>query len=214
MTVTELHPNGKLTPERRAEIVRQIVADGRTPSRQDLVATYGGADGSWGNTIRAVKAERQPASVASPAREVPPPKLPAPPAIAPVTSTNVRRKRRLVVATKVAVGLVTAVAALMSYSGLRQLALAAGLGWHADILPLAVDGLVAACLFVRVVLPHNGTARAAMWVALAGSVAANAAVYGPWQLPLGYIAAAMAGFVPVAAAVGYHLLGRMLKECK
>ena len=119
----------------------------------------------------------------------------------------------LVIATKLAVAVVTIVAALLSYSGLRKLALEAGLGWHADILPLAVDGLVAACLLVRVVEPKLVVARLAMWLALVASVAANAYVYGhPWDSPLRIIAAAMAGFAPIAAGVGYHLLGRMQVE--
>jgi Protein of unknown function (DUF2637) len=203
----------------REAVYHRFVAEGGSWTIERVAAETGLKPRAAGDVSRKWKV-RMAANAASPASEVAvPPRLPpgpSPRAIekAKEAEETATRNHRLVVFAEVAVGVVTTVTALMSYSGLRQLALEAGLGWHADILPLAVDGLVAVCLFVTVVLPANRTAWVAMAVALVGSVAANAVAYGPWKLPLGYIAAAMAGFVPVAAAVGYHLLGRMLKECK
>jgi hypothetical protein len=205
VTVIELNGNA------REAAYAEFVADGGNWTNGQVAARLGLGDRQGGTVAREWRA-RHAANGGSPASEVSLPPKPVPRAID--KKPTATRNHRLVVFAEVAVATVTVVAALMSYSGLRKLALEAGLGWHSDIVPLAVDGLVAVCLFVRVVLPRDHLARAVMWLALAGSVAANAVAYGPWVLPLGYIAAAMAGFVPIAAAVGYYLLPRMLKECR
>ena len=212
MTVIEVSTNG------REAAYARYVADGGNWTIAQVAAATGLGERRAGDISREWKVRLAATNGSEPSG------VSLPPATAPRVRSSTagaaaaRPHRRsapptwVVVATKLAVAVVTIIAALLSYSGIRALAIDAGLGWHGDILPLGVDGLVAACLLVRVVHPRNQIARLAMWVALIGSVAANVITYGPWHPPLGIVAAIMAGFMPIAAATGYHLLGRMQVE--
>jgi Protein of unknown function (DUF2637) len=124
----------------------------------------------------------------------------------------------LVTGTIVAVAVVAAVAAVVSYSHIRDLAVSAGAGWRADILPLSLDGLVAACTFALVVDRKRGSkfghplAWAGIAVGLVGSVAANVLAVVPGLADPQVVAAVLAWFPPVALAVSAHLLVRTLAD--
>lgn len=117
----------------------------------------------------------------------------------------------LTVGTRAAVAVVAVVAGLLSYSHIRNLAIAAGSGWEADILPLSLDGLVAACTFTlvhdrRTGRGGNPLAWAGIVVGLIGSVAANVIAVDPSIVDLRVVAQVLAAFPPLALAVSAHLL--------
>jgi hypothetical protein len=123
----------------------------------------------------------------------------------------------LVGVTVAAVGLVTVVCAVVSYSHIRDLAIIAGMGSLASWLPLGVDGLVVASscsLIVDHHLKRPGQALAWVGVALglAGSLAANVLAVDPDLVSLRAVRWVLAGYTPAALAVSGHLLFRMLGE--
>jgi hypothetical protein len=188
VTVTELHPNGKLTPERRAEIVRQIVADGGTPNRKALRDAYGGADGSWGNTIRLVRAENgntdgNGAAVAAPVGDANVPgEAPRPVRSTPATVTKAQVRAEIRARHhRVLVGIMIVVAALvagavgtLSYSLSQKLAAVAGTGWHAYVVPVALDGMYVCGAVALAVDPKY---RPAKWAIGIGLVASSAVAW-------------------------------------
>jgi hypothetical protein len=111
----------------------------------------------------------------------------------------------LVTGTIVAVAVVAAVAAVVSYSHIRDLAVSAGAGWRA-------------CTFALVVDRKRGSkfghplAWAGIAVGLVGSVAANVLAVVPGLADPQVVAAVLAWFPPVALAVSAHLLVRTLAD--
>jgi hypothetical protein len=123
----------------------------------------------------------------------------------------------LLAVTVAAVVVVTVVCAVVSYSHIRDLAEAAGMGSLAGWLPLGIDGLVVAAscsLIVDRQLDRRGhpLAWAGVVLGLAGSLAANVLAVDPDLVSLRVVRWALAGYGPAALAVSGHLLFRMLGE--
>jgi hypothetical protein len=123
----------------------------------------------------------------------------------------------LLAVTGAAVVVVTVVCAVVSYTHIRDLATAAGMGSLAGWLPLGVDGLVVAAscsLIVDRQMGRPGHALAWAGVALgsAGSLAANVLAVDPELVSLRAVRWTLAGYGPAALAVSGHLLMRMLSD--
>ena len=110
------------------------------------------------------------------------------------------------VVTVTAVLLVAAVAAVVSYAHMREVAARAGEGWRALLLPLSVDGLVVAASMVLLTRRRVGmTGGWLPWWALLGgvgaSLAANVAAAEPTAT-----ARVVAAWPALAFAVAFELL--------
>jgi hypothetical protein len=110
------------------------------------------------------------------------------------------------ITTVVAVSVVAAVAAVVSFMHMYELAVRAGEGWRAWLVPLAIDGLVVAASMTMVVRRRAG--RRAGWLAwisltlgIAASLAANIAAAEPTL-----IGRAVAAWPPIALLLAYELL--------
>jgi len=105
-----------------------------------------------------------------------------------------------------AVLLVAAVAAVVSYAHMREVAVRAGEGWRAWLLPLSVDGLVIAGSMVlltrrRAGLPGGRLAWSALLAGVGASLAANIAAAEPTAT-----ARVVAAWPALAFAVAFELL--------
>ena len=123
----------------------------------------------------------------------------------------------LLAATAAAVVVVTVVCAVVSYSHIRDLARAAGMGGLAGWLPLGVDGLVVAASCSLIVdrqlgRPGHALAWAGVALGLAGSLTANVMAVDPALVSLRAVRWVLAGYGPAALAVSGHLLFRMLGD--
>lgn len=112
--------------------------------------------------------------------------------------------------TVAAVSLVAAVAAVASYVHTHELALRAGEGWRATLIPLSVDGMLVAASMVMLVRRREGLRAGALpWAGLVlgivASLAANVAAGHPeWNPP--WLAGVVAAWPPIALAVSFELL--------
>jgi hypothetical protein len=123
----------------------------------------------------------------------------------------------LLAITTAAVVMVTAVCAVVSYTHIRDLARAAGMGSLAGWLPLGVDGLVvaASCSLIvdrQVGRPAHALAWTGVALGLAGSLAANVLAVDPQLVSLRAVRWVLAGYGPAALAVSGHLLLRMVSD--
>jgi hypothetical protein len=190
---------------------------GGTITGKELAAELGMSE-RWGRLQIAAARQNGTASVATaPADQVPVPQRSAVDTAKPPAHRRGKVPAPLVTGTIVAVAVVAAVAAVVSYSHVRDLAVAAGAGWRADILPLSLDGLVAAATCTLVLDRRRGRAGhplawAGIVVGLVGSVAANVLAVIPGLVDLRVVAGVLAGFPPVALAVSAHLLVRTLAD--
>jgi len=110
------------------------------------------------------------------------------------------------VVTVAAVLLVAAVAAVVSYAHMQEVAERAGEGWRSGLLPLSVDGLVVAASMVLLTRRRAGMSGGRLaWVALLGgvgaSLAANIAAAEPTAT-----ARVVAAWPALAFAVAFELL--------
>jgi hypothetical protein len=110
------------------------------------------------------------------------------------------------VTTVVAVSIVAAVAAVVSFMHMYELAVRAGEGWRAWLVPLAIDGLVVAASMTMVVRRRAGEKAGWLaWISLtlgiAASLAANIAAAEPTL-----IGRAVAAWPPIALLLAYELL--------
>lgn len=117
-----------------------------------------------------------------------------------------RLARRVRATTTAAVATVAAVAAAVSYAHMYDLAAASGEEWRSWLLPLAVDGLLAAAGMSMLVARHHGRrptplAWVSLWLGIAASLAANVAAAEPTVT--GRLVAA---WPPVALALAFELL--------
>jgi hypothetical protein len=110
------------------------------------------------------------------------------------------------VTTAVAVSVVAAVAATVSFMHMHQLAERAGEGWRSWLVPLAVDGLVVAASMTMMARRRAG--KNAGWLAwtsmsagIAASLAANVAAAQPTL-----VGRAVAAWPPLALLLAYELL--------
>ncbi|GAA5103980.1 DUF2637 domain-containing protein [Haloechinothrix salitolerans] len=122
------------------------------------------------------------------------------------TPISPRLARRVRATTTAAVATVAAVAAAVSYAHMYDLAAASGEEWRSWLLPLAVDGLLAAAGMSMLVARHHGRrptplAWVSLWLGIAASLAANVAAAEPTVT--GRLVAA---WPPVALALAFELL--------
>lgn len=108
--------------------------------------------------------------------------------------------------TVAAVVLVAAVAAVVSYAHMREVADRSGEGWRSYLLPLSVDGLMVAASMVlltrrRAGLAGGGLAWCALLAGVGASLAANVAAADPTAT-----ARLVAAWPAVAFAVAFELL--------
>lgn len=111
------------------------------------------------------------------------------------------------ITTLAAVSVVAAVAAIVSYVHMRELAIRAGEQWRADIIPLSADGLLVAASMVMLVRRRAGEPAGPLpWLGLVlgltASLAANLAI-ADWS---NLVSLAVSGWPPVALAVSFELL--------
>lgn len=132
----------------------------------------------------------------------------APAAASPGVSKAIRRT------TIAAVMVVAAVAAVVSFAHMHDLARKAGEGWRAWLLPLAVDGLIIAASMTMLVRRRQGrTGGVLAWSSLilgiAASLAANVAAAAPtWE---GRVVAA---WPPIALLLSYELLMQQVRDTR
>ncbi|GAB3889859.1 hypothetical protein GCM10029964_060330 [Kibdelosporangium lantanae] len=124
------------------------------------------------------------------------------------THAVVLRTRRspVRVTTVIAVSVVAAVAAAVSFMHMHELAARAGEGWRAWLVPLAIDGLVVAASMTMVVRRRAGKpggmlAWTSIILGIAASLAANIAAAEPTL-----IGRAVAAWPPIALLLAYELL--------
>lgn len=122
------------------------------------------------------------------------------------TPISPRLARRVRATTTAAVATVAAVAAAVSYAHMYDLAAASGEEWRSWLLPLAVDGLLAAAGMSMLVARHHGRrptplAWVSLWLGITASLAANVAAAEPTLT--GRLVAA---WPPVALALAFELL--------
>lgn len=122
------------------------------------------------------------------------------------TPISPRLARRVRATTTAAVATVAAVAAAVSYAHMYDLAAASGEEWRSWLLPLAVDGLLAAAGMSMLVARHHGRrptplAWVSLWLGISASLAANVAAAEPTLT--GRLVAA---WPPVALALAFELL--------
>ena len=122
------------------------------------------------------------------------------------TPISARLARRVRAATTAAVATVATVAAAVSYAHMYDLAAASGEEWRSWLLPLAVDGLLAAAGMSMLVARHHGRrptplAWVSLWLGISASLAANVAAAEPTVT--GRLVAA---WPPVALALAFELL--------
>lgn len=120
-----------------------------------------------------------------------------------------RAARRVTVA---AVVLVAAVAAVASFDHQRELAVLAGEGWRAWLLPLSVDGLVVAASMTLLASRRAGQRPGVLpWLSLvlgvAASLAANVAAAEPTL-----VGRLVAAWPPVALLLAFELLLRQVRR--
>lgn len=116
-----------------------------------------------------------------------------------------------------AVVTVAVVAAVVSYMHMREVAEAAGEGWRSILLPLSVDGMIVAATLNawqakkrQEQLP--GMTVIALVAGLLVSIAANVAVPFLEVLRGGWLSAVVAAWPPIALAISFEELIRMLRS--
>ena len=181
-------------------------------SRAEIAAKYGMSDGWAGGIIRdsgrtrsrSVAADAVPAVVSNGNRDVPPSARSKPATRPRVKAGKTRDPVRIVLA-----AIVAAVMAAVSYHHIVELALLAGAGWPAYVLPLALDGMVALAIRCLVV---DGFRNPVAWLGLmlgfAGSAAANVYAYRPDLIDLDQ-AIIVIGLSP---AVSFLIAGWLLER--
>ncbi len=208
--------------EKRDAARRDILAD-PSVTGATLDQRYGMKPGWGGSRKRKVLAERdsdakarpQTATPSSPDRDTQPsrdvatatqprPAAPVPASEPPPAGTAPRAgwARRIQVA---GVVVVAAVAAVISYTHMRHLAIGAGEGWRADILPLSVDGMMAVASMKALDQRRAGKRALLPWAALllgtGASLAANIAAAQPTL-----VGRLVAAWPPVALVIALELL--------
>jgi hypothetical protein len=156
----------------------------------DTPAEEGGTTAARGSTDDTVR-DATPVTVPVPRHE-PEPDVP-------------RHSQAVRLVTIAAVLVVACTAAVISYAHMRHLAIEAGEGWRADILPLSVDGMMVVASMTALARRRAGKGAALAWVALLmGVVASMAANIASAQPTLqGRL---MAAWPPLALVVAFELL--------
>lgn len=116
-----------------------------------------------------------------------------------------------------AVVTVAVVAAVVSYMHMREVAETAGEGWRAILLPLSVDGMIVAATLNawQAKKRQEDLPKMTLVALVAGllvSIAANVAVPFLSQLAGGWLSAVVAAWPPIALAISFEELIRMLRS--
>src|SRR5690606_8447592 len=130
--------------------------------------------------------------------------------------------RWVLVTAWVAVGVVAAVAATVSFEHMRELAARSGEGWRSWLLPLSADGLIVAGSLVLYVRSRSGEQAGFLpWLALRGGLAVSVAAHvgtallaPPGELVPVPVRMAVAGFAPVALVVAAELLMQLVRQSR
>jgi hypothetical protein len=210
-----VNPTGPATPADRREAgkdaYRASLATGEPMSGTELGRLFDRSS-SWGRAIAAeVRAESNgnhgvdvldSPGAASDGQAAASENLasPMPAPTAPALTPGVR------LVTTLAVLAVAIVAAVVSFEHMRQLALTAGEGWRAWLMPVSVDGLVLSASMValtrrRAGQPVGALAWSALLLGLSASVAANIAAAEPTL-----VGRAVASWPPLALGLSFELL--------
>ncbi len=228
MTVIELARDTRDTPrdtlsddEKRDRARADWHASGGTVTGKELAERYG-MSAKWGQNQAAAARAAAAGNGTGPRAAVPQPAArPVPPVEKPAVPRHVQRPARGKAAaqapasvryvTAAAVALVAVVAAAASYSHMHALALEAGEGTMARVLPLSVDGLVvAATMALLSARRANRAAGALPWLALflglGASLAANVAAAEPTV-----VGRLVAAWPPVALALSFEMLLRQTR---
>jgi pyruvate/2-oxoglutarate dehydrogenase complex dihydrolipoamide acyltransferase (E2) component len=113
--------------------------------------------------------------------------------------------------TVASVAVVAAVAGVISYSHMHDLAVRSGEGWHAWLIPFAVDGLVVAASMTMVVRKRHGRPGGLLaWVGLVAGIGASVAANALSAEPT-LIGRVVAAWPSVALLVAYELLMDQVK---
>ena len=147
----------------------------------------------------------EPSSVPRSATRKPP--SATPPATPPATETATE-PATLDLADRLLIWAVAAVVAVVSYSHIVDLAVAAGHGWRSYLAPVALDGLTIAAIRAQRLGRHRLTAGVGIVVGVIGSVGANVLAVRPELVDMADVSAVLAAFPPVALAVVVHLVRR------
>lgn len=108
--------------------------------------------------------------------------------------------------------IVGSVAFLMSYAHIRHLASMAGLGWHADIMALTLDGMLASCTLALMRHKSRALAWTGILVGGLGSVVANVLAVAPELADLHRVGMVLAVFPPLAFALSVHLVLAVVRK--
>ena len=220
MSLTDVHPNGN--GDTRNTVFRLLDGD-PSLTRDELSEALGGSPGprQCGNLRREWKETR-----GSEAPSTEPAASPAAgsSAAAPVASKRKRPATRVEVPqraarkgrgvepdvvdrwVRVAVGCgVTAIGLIVSYSHVRHLAVQVGASWP-SLLPLQVDGLMAAAVLCLRRHRRYWPARFALAIGILGMLALNALAERPDLAAPADVRLGMAVMAPITAAFGVHLV--------
>lgn len=212
MTVVEFTPNGHtstLSDDEKRDRARADLRADPTLTGTTIGERYGMSP-EWGRKQKRAAARPGGTPAAPPTGTA---GVPSKPAAAQPTSRRrtaaVSTARRRV--TAAAVTLVAVVAAAGSYSHMHALALEAGEGQMAVVLPLSVDGLVVAATMTLLSARRTGRRAGALpWTALliglGASLAANVAAAEPTV-----VGRLVAAWPPVALALSFELLLRQTR---
>jgi transposase-like protein len=228
MTVIELSAatrhDAELTDEEKRDAARELARRDASISGAELARRYG-MKPAWGRDQARIAREGArrgarrdaapqhgpPAALADAARRVngaariaaapaskPAPRKPtAPPSAAPSGLVHA--------VTVVGVIVVAGVAAVLSYAHMRHLAIEAGEGWRADLLPLSVDGMMVVASMTALARRRAGEQAWFAWTAIflgvAASLAANVAAAEPTLK-----GRLVAGWAPLALLFAFELL--------
>lgn len=113
---------------------------------------------------------------------------------------------RIVVRAAIPCGIVAIIAGIVSYTHIAELALSTGQGWPAYLLPLAVDGLVAAGVVILLAGSLLG------WLCTGPGIVATIYANVMSGLPHGWLAATVAAWPAAAFALASYTLERWLKS--
>ena len=182
-------------------------------SRPELMEKYGMSNGWAGGVItesgRPGTRGRLAANGGSSASGVSPPPKPTPRAIdrKPVATVSRRRQQRDPIKIA-ATAVVLAVGLAVSYSHIVHLAVLAGAGWWAWVMPLPLDAMALVSLLHLATERRYLIAWAGVLVGAVGSLAANVLAVDPALADMRYVLWGFAALPPIAVIVCGHLLDR------
>lgn len=223
MSVTDIATRREMSVTDKRDAARRDVAADPSVTGATLGERYE-MTAAWGRKQKRVALEGAqrdaapdrdtgaPAGVAPPVtvpvpRHDPPSELPA----EPVSRDVPRHLQAVRLVTIAGVLVVACTAAAISYAHMRHLALQAGEGWRADILPLSVDGMMVVASMTALSRRRAGRSAWLAWLALGMGVAASMAANIASAQPT-LEGRLMAAWPPLALVVAFELLLQQGRE--